>query len=368
MKEPVYEESRRLMEDGLSFAEILNDFQKENIRLKAEDLWNRRLIWESVPFRILFEFNPWCNAKCVHCHIDHSPKDELTPAVLEALLEEIGWGVTEIMPLLRGEPTLAPLHEIAPMLRRYNHYLNLITNGLLFTRSYHAPIADIMSRVQFSLHTHRRDLFKHITPKLDYDVVVQNIRDAVEVAEETGAHILTCICPMLDMLDYMEEYVTFVAGLGVKRIVIQKLFPQTLKYRELDPFIVRDMEDVTLIWRKVLETARKLDVFIESNFIEFFKDENNPTTQSKLDILQDNAHICELFYPGFCISTAINVVVEYDGTVIPCVNDRIVLGSLRESSFSDIWNGEPMQELRRSHFERKLRPNCDTCKDFHNFD
>jgi radical SAM protein with 4Fe4S-binding SPASM domain len=271
----------------------------------------------------------------------------------------------EIMPLLRGEPTLAPIHDVAPLLRRYNIYFNFITNGLLFTRAYFEPIADITSRLHFSLHTHRRDLYKHFTPKLDFDVVIRNIRDAVDVAKDTGTHILTCICPVLDMLDHMEEYVTFVAGLGVQRIAIQKLFPQTLRYRELDPFKGRAMDEVKPIWRNVLKTARKAGVYIESNFEEFFNEENIPPRQSAFDILHEAAYICDLFHPDFCISTALNSVVEYDGSVIPCVNDRIVLGNLHETRISEIWNGKPMQDLRQSHFDRRLRLKCETCKSFH---
>ena len=136
----------------------------------------------------------------------------------------------------------------------------------------------------------------------------------------------------------------------------------------LDPYFIGIMDEVKPVWRNVLKTARKAGVFIESNYEEFFNEENIPLRQSAFDFLQETAYICDLFHPGFCISTALNSVVEYDGSVIPCVNDRIVLGNLHETRFSEIWNGKPIQGLRQSHFHRRLRPKCETCKSFHHFD
>lgn len=49
--------SYRTLERAMSTATALNHTQKENVRLKAEDLRRRQLVWESVPFRVLFEFN-----------------------------------------------------------------------------------------------------------------------------------------------------------------------------------------------------------------------------------------------------------------------------------------------------------------------
>ena len=100
-------ESNRIVHEVLDRTIVLNETQKKNIHLKAADLWQRRLIWKSVPFRILFEFNRRCNANCIHCYVEHDEEGELSPDILKALLDEIGWGVMEIMPLALSR-TLPP--------------------------------------------------------------------------------------------------------------------------------------------------------------------------------------------------------------------------------------------------------------------
>jgi len=360
------EGSEFILGRALDGATILRESQKENARRMARDLRCGRLAWESVPFRILFEPNRRCNVKCVHCDIDRRGTGELPVAVLERLLDEIGGGTMEVMPLLGGEPTLGPIGAIASIVRRHGNYLNFITNGIRFTRSLYDPIADVTARVQFSFPSHRREAFERIMPQADYDVVVRNIGDAVRIAERTGAHVLTCVVPMLDLLDDLDGYVRFVADLGVRRVIVQNLYPHTLALAALDPRGGRSPEAVASAYARVLDTAKRLGVFVETNVAELFGDpENVPRRASPFDILQDSAHIVALFRPGFCISTAIQMIVEWTGTVLPCIRDRIVLGNLRTQGFREIWNGEAMQRLRRSHFEQSLSPRCATCKRFY---
>jgi len=92
----------------------------------------------------------------------------------------------------------------------------------------------------------------------------------------------------------------------------------------------------------------------------------NRVEDSRFEVLQDNSHVVELFHPGFCISTATTIRVEWDGTVMPCCRDQIVIGNLHERRFPEIWNGEPMQRLRETFFRRQLRPYCQRCMAFYN--
>jgi radical SAM protein with 4Fe4S-binding SPASM domain len=359
--------SNEVMEVALRDATILTPSQKENVRAKARDLVERRSVWESVPFRVLFEFNRRCNVQCVHCSIDRRGKGELGVDVLERVLDEIGGGTMELMPLLGGEPTLAPIAQAAPLLRRHGVYLDFITNGVLFDREYFAAIADITARVQFSFHSHRREEFARIMPQADFDVVVRNIRDAVAIAERTGAHVVPCVVPMYDLLPELDDYVAFVADLGVRRLIVQNLYPHTPALRRLDPAAGRDPAFVDECYERAFEAAARRGVFLETNVAQLFgREANRAPPPSRFDILQENAHVVELFQPGFCISTANQAVIEWDGTVLPCIRDRIVLGNVLEGSFRDAWNGPAMQELRDRHFGRlPPRSNCELCRGFY---
>lgn len=355
------------MERALAEATFLRESQRDNVRVKADDLLHERLEWRSVPFRLMLEANRRCNIKCVHCDIERGGTGDLPLALVERLLDEVGAGSMEIMPFVGGEPTLAPIAELAALARRHNNYFNFITNGLLFTRRYHEAIADVTARVHFSFHSHRPEAHRRIMPGVDFTTQVRNIRDAAELGDATGAQILVGAVVMQDNLADLPDYVRFAADLGVRRVVLQKLYPWTKAFAEQGVDGRLHPQEVRGHVRRALETAIDLGVFLETNLDDAFGDPRNGNPHdSRYEILQDSSHVVELFHPGFCISTAITIRVEWDGTVLPCCRDQIVLGNLHEQGFLEIWNGPLMQRLRESFFRRRLRPFCQRCMAFYN--
>jgi radical SAM protein with 4Fe4S-binding SPASM domain len=359
--------SDEVRDAALARAAFLAPAQVDNVQKKCRDLAEERLVWESVPFRLMLEPNRRCNTRCIHCDIERARTGELGLDVIERLLDEIGWGTMEILPFVGGEPTLAPLREIGALARRHAQHLNLTTNGARFTRALYADIADVVSRVHVSLHSHRREVQERIAPGLSFDAIVRNVADAAAIGKQTGAQVLCGLVVMDSNLDELAEYVRFVAGLGVERVILQKLYPGTARYSEEGVDGRRSPAEVRAAANGALEAALELGVFLETNVDAIFADPRmvNPAS-SRFDILQDYSHVVELYHPGFCIATAIMALVEWDGTVLPCCRDRIVLGNLREQSFDSIWNGEPMQRLRETFFRRELRPFCRGCMAFYN--
>ena len=361
-----FDASSRIMEKHLRAATVLRNSQRENARLKALDLFEERLEWQSVPFRLMLEANRRCNVKCVHCDIERAGTGSLSNEILERLLEEVGWGSMEIMPFAGGEPTLAPIEFLAGLARRHNNYLNFITNGFLFDKSYYRSIADVTARVHFSMHSHRKEVAERIMPGVSFEVLVRNIADAVRIAAETGAQILCGLVVMDQNLEELDDYVRFVYDLGVRRVIFQKLYPWTKAGAEFG-LGRRTAGEIRFHVRRALDTAVELGVFLETNVDDAFGDPRNQDPHSsRFDVLQENVAIVDLFNPKFCISTATTVLVEWDGTMIPCCRDHIVLGNLHQSSFQELWNGEEMRRLRASFFRRELRPFCKGCMGFYN--
>jgi radical SAM protein with 4Fe4S-binding SPASM domain len=345
---------------------LLRPAQHANLRAMADDLFLRRSIWNSVPVRLLFEFNRRCNVKCVHCDIRRVGTQDLGLDVFERVLDAIGHGAFEVMPIVGGEPTLAPIEGAAALCRRYGQWLNFITNGILFTREWFEPIADVTARVQFSLHAHERERFARVIPGADFDVVVRNVRDVAAIGRQRGMQVLACIVPMFGMLERLHEYVRFVAELGVDRIIVQNLYPHTTRKAALDPEGMTDPGLRRDAFARALEAAIEVGVHVETNVPELWGDPRNvPRERSRFDLLQDSAELVAQFAPEFCISTAMQAVIEHDGTVLPCIRDRIPLGNVHRQPFLELWNGEVMQSLRESHFRATPRPACRSCRSFY---
>lgn len=355
-----------LLDSTIASDRLLRPTQHANLRAMADDLFLRRSIWNSVPVRVLFEFNRRCNVKCVHCDIRRAGTKELGLDAFERLLDEIGHGAFEVMPLVGGEPTLAPIGEAARLCRKHGQWLNFITNGILFTREWFEPVADVTARVQFSLHAHEAAVFERVVPGADFATVVRNLRDTAEIGRSHGTHVLACIVPMYGMLDRLHEYVRFVADLGVTRIIVQNLYPHTSRKSSLDPDGADDPARRREAFARALEVAIEVGVHVETNVPELWGDPRNHAREaSRFDLLQDSAELVAQFAPEFCISTAMQTVIEHDGTVLPCIRDRIPLGNLHQRSFLELWNGPAMQALRESHFRATPRPACRLCRSFY---
>ncbi len=65
----------------------------------------------------------------------------------------------------------------------------------------------------------------------------------------------------------------------------------------------------------------------------------------------------------FCILPWIHTHMNQNGKLYPCcrVDQTYEYGSLKENSFEEIWNGEPVRALRRSLIQDSPFPNCAGC-------
>jgi len=362
---PPRAEADAILERALAETDLLTPSQELNIRAKVEDLVRGRLVWESVPFRVILESNRRCNLACTMCDNVHTGNGELDAGLVERLYDRIGPGAVEIQPFGAGEPTLSPMDQLAPLARRHNQYFNFITNGVLFTRAYHERIADRVGRVQFSIHSHRAEVSDRITASTDHAEVVANLEDAVVLGDQTGTHVLASMVVMDDNLDELPDYVRFMGDRGVRRILFSRLYPTSSVYAEQGIERCREQEEIDDIAAAALEAALEHGIYLETNIESIVTDpRNRPHERSRFDLLHENAHIVELFRPEFCISTAITIFVEWDGTVLPCFQHRIPLGNLYEQSFDEIWNGSAMQRHRQRFFRRDLEDFCARCQRF----
>lgn len=72
-------------------------------------------------------------------------------------------------------------------------------------------------------------------------------------------------------------------------------------------------------------------------------------------------------YPHRCVSPWITVYVFPDGSVRPCLSTNYPAGNLKEQTFQEIWNGEPLKRYRRAIREDRAWPFCSKCTEMYRF-
>ena len=356
--------SDRIVARALATDELLRPSQHDNLRRMADDLYEGRLVWESVPLRLNVELHERCNEACAFCDLPHGGPLELDLAVLERLLDEIGHGLLEVMPLLGSEPTLGPLRELAALLRPRNVFLHLITNGVLLTPHLLDDLADVTSRVQFSVPSHRPEAYRQLMPHSDRERVLANLDHAVAVSRRTGTQVAVSVVPTVHNVLDLDEWVHFFADRGVERVVVSKLFEGTRRYGELAAEILLDAAEVRDAYERTLAAAIERGCFVETCADALVGRPELPVARAgRFDILLETGSLADLYRPGFCMATATTAFVQPDGTVQPCVRDRIELGVLQAETprFDAVWNGLPMQRHRHSLLVGPARTRCAAC-------
>jgi radical SAM protein with 4Fe4S-binding SPASM domain len=357
-----------LVEQALAASPILREDKKRNVRRKAQDLAQGRLVWESGPLRLQIEPNRRCQLRCRHCDIVHFPKSELPLELLRRSFDELGDGVIELMPYVGGEPTLAPLEEIAELAREHGSYLNFTTNGVLFDRRLAERIIDACGRIIFSFHSFEPEVMGFIAPGIDHRKLVANMRACVEVAAPLGVPVLAGTCLMDVNIERLAEHFRFIAELGIRQVSFTKLHPNTAERETLDVYGRRSPGEIEHLVGRAMEAAIECGVFVETNVPEGYYTrypENTKRVPSPYEVLSEVNALPSLYRPGFCPLLSNSMTVEHDGSVIACVRARMVLGNLHEESLAAIWNGARMQALRRAFLERDLYRECFGCMNFY---
>lgn len=65
-----------------------------------------------------------------------------------------------------------------------------------------------------------------------------------------------------------------------------------------------------------------------------------------------------------CLNPFTSCSIHSDGDVVPCCFDahkNIALGNLKDESLAEVWNADPIKELRRQHLSNELNPLCSKC-------
>ena len=337
--------------------------ERENMLLMMQDLFQKRLIWESRPSHIELATNNICNLRCLMCSPESRPtKKSLSEPETESICDQIFPMASLLTPSAGSEPLLGDFELIAKLCDKYEVELNVITNGTLLTPERYELMRRRLGRLQISFDACDRETYEKIRAGAKFNKVVENIRQVAKLTAADNIELMASSVVMRLNYKKMAEYVEFVAGLGVNTVALQQLlinFPALEDWRIAG--VVPEAEIQAEVDRAIEAAKRcKINLHVGLGTPRVYKYGRQDFKLFKLDYLPE---LVIKRYPKMCYQAAMYLKVEPDGSVFPCCRApaELNMGNLKERPFEEIWNGKKYQQLRREMFTGKYRKCCRGC-------
>lgn len=280
---------------------------------------------QSIPLNVLLELTHRCNLRCRHCYVDTDREPELTTLEVEELLLQLANAGTLILTLTGGEIMLRPdLVRIINAARQLKFAVRLLTNGTLIDEAAADAIAATHPvDVGISVYGARAETHEFIT-RIDgsFDTATRAIR---LLADRDVSVRLKCVLMRQNMAEY-QDIIELARELGA-----------TVQF---DPHVSPRNDGDTDPLRFRLD---------HDDLIRVIGEEGPQTAPGAEDSIMCSA--------GRDMSS-----ISPSGTIYPCLQLPIPLGSLREQSFQEVWRNSPAAAALRD-FRLNQTDKCADCSD-----
>jgi radical SAM protein with 4Fe4S-binding SPASM domain len=264
-----------------------------------------------LPDIVQIESTNLCNAKCVFCPRDemHRRQGVMEFDLFRKIVDECAaLGITHVRVHNYGEPFLDKqlVDKVRYAKAKGIREVGMISNGSLITEPLARGMIEAgLDAINISVDAAGKDVFERTRLNLDYDTVIGNVRTLVRLREESGRRRPRLILSFVRQDNSADE-----------QAFIQE-------------------------WSKVADKIHITDLHNWAG-----------TLNSRSDVR----------YPCYRLWQTFTVL--WDGRVSLCCADydgRNVLGDLRTSTISEIWNSKPYRAVRRQHLESGGPEICRSC-------
>ena len=365
--------------------------------LRQIDFVRKNVAVEHLPETLQIEHTDACNARCIMCNHFFTRNHNCTFLDMELIhrLEDVFPYVESVVLNGIGEPLLHP--NIMEIMRIYEKYgIRLTTNTNLSIMN--PELAQLMQRtfydIQISCDACDSETYGRIRNGLSFETFKQNAR---MLRSAGNVEICMATVVMRQNVTQLPGIVELAADLGCAKVVMLDLntsrllentgdsienFPRTAAYymsRAQETADKRGIYIHTLEYvrqkagvsadkggmdaeRKLLraaplypsrELSEKLyDLYRKTGFM-------NPIFRAEqTDYCAASASRCD----GYCQFIESRPFISAQGNVFNCCTRRMhTMGNIRAASLQEIWNGAPMQKIRRVMASGFLPKYCVDC-------
>ncbi|HPB31493.1 MAG TPA: radical SAM protein [Candidatus Sumerlaeota bacterium] len=338
--------------------------RKINLKRSGRDQIERRPLLSSLPIRIHFEVNDWCNLRCIMCARQGNdvPRDtgNLPPEILERISPWLPFA--HYVGLAgNGEPFLHPrLFDILEKLARNRCVPAIVTNATLLTPE---RLDHIMSLgpliLNVSMDGATKKTFDSIRVGADFDRVTQSLRHLhdMKIRRNTPFPIINfLVCVLKENQHELPAIIDLASSLGVLKVDFQTVFPFTHEGRNR---MITSLDEIEHAVTPAIEKAAGLGIQASLAPLRFGLHER----------LVRRGENPEIPRPLFCRNIWQTMHVGLDGAVrFCCFWTGKSIGNLMDEPLPRLWNHPEFQDLRRRIVMGDLPDDCRDCHvlDIHN--
>jgi len=310
--------------------QVLADQFGERFRLYRRDFhkslnYDENNFLPDFPITVSMELVNRCNLSCIMCYtINHEEKKTTLkrPTIARVLSECEARGLPALVVGLGAEPLLYKgAREVLSTARDAGVMdIFLGTNGVLLTEQMSTFLVERrIARLEVSLDAATPETYHKIRGKNQLDLIEENLHKFLEVRKRMGARL-----PVLRLCFCVQE-----ANLHEREAFLKK-------------------------WEKHADYIDFQKLF---DFTPIDELRATGTVSGVEELVVEDTH---------CAYPFNSLHIWSNGNVTPCCtffakNDDLVVGNVQEQTLKDIWEGEPIKEIRQQLMSGELNPTCRVC-------
>ncbi len=321
-----------------------------------------------APFLVVWNFTNACNLNCKHCYQTAGKPtfDELRTEEKLRVVEELADAGVVGIAFSGGEPLMnRDFYDVAAKTKEAGMFVALASNGTLITEKVAKRLREVgVGYIEISLDAatqNRHDAFRGVPWAFN-----RTLRGIENCAKEG---IFTCVANTATQtnLDEVSTLINLTERLGAKRFLAFNFIPvgrgEDVFHIDLTPE-QRELLLETLV-NKTISGETKIEILSTAPqyarvSLELFSGETVTPTHFYIGHAAGWLGVLAEFIGG-CGAGRMYCALQPNGDITPCVfMPRLVVGSIRETPFLDIWRtSEIMKSLRDRSL---LKGKCGSCE------
>ena len=356
--------------------QMFEELKRRNLATNSREVEDGSPRLESLPLSLYVDINLKCNMRCPSCfRSDPRHRDKVWPTMEYGIFKEVA---RELFPtayrvILSGGGESLLHKQFDRMLKTCLEYRVrpiIYTNGTTLNRKRVTLLARAGTYLGISIDGAGRETFEKTRYPAKWDRMVRSLELVRKTREEVGNDDFFPYLGVVVQKDNLGELADFVD-------MAEKYGFELIKFTKLDPYFpalqskMPDPDEADRAFVNVLQRAneRRVRVNVPDYGDTAASSEIRALRKGNLFPISIDGNDPDRFvkYPGFsskaCSIPFSETMITPEGNVVVSCCSSYQLGDLKQAPFSEIWNNQRYQELRRTVNSDEPMPFCrnDTC-------